>query len=180
MSIGDYILDSVLVLLVFRQLRESRLDRRALLLPLAIVAFVAHEYLHNVPTSGNDLVLIVALTAVGVALGTGSGLVTRVRADGGRYPLVKAGYASAALWVLGMGSRFAFAIWANNGGAETLGHFSAAHDITSGDAWTAALVLMALGEVISRVGVLYLRGRRVLATYHDEQQSANAGLCLTA
>lgn len=176
MTFSDYLFDSVLVLLVFRQLRESRLGRRAIVLPLAIVGFVAHQYLHSVPTAGNDLWLIVGLTAVGVALGTGSALATRVRADGDRYPLVKAGYVSAALWVLGMGSRFAFAIWANNGGAETLGHFSATHGITSGDAWTAALILMALGEVVARTGILYLRGRRAVAEFPRQQQPASTSL----
>ena len=37
MTFIDYLVDSVLVLIVFRQIRESRFDRRAIILPLAIV-----------------------------------------------------------------------------------------------------------------------------------------------
>jgi hypothetical protein len=60
-----------------------------------------------------------------------------------------------------MGSRFAFSFWASHGGAPDLARFSVAHHITSGDAWTAALVLMALGEVLTRTLILAVRGQRV-------------------
>ncbi len=174
MTFSDYLVDSILILLVVRQIRESRLDRRAILLPIGILAFVAHSYLSSFPTAGNDLALTLLLTGVGVTLGVGSALATRVRSDGGRYPLVKAGWISAGLWVLGMGSRMAFSIWANNGGAESLGRFSVAHDITSSSAWTTALVMMAIGEVISRVAVLYIRGRAVTARSADPVRVAVA------
>ena len=97
MTFIDYLVDSVLILIVVRQVVESRFDKRAIILPLAIVAVVAHSYLHAIPTGGNDLLLIAGLAGVGVLLGTLSGLVTRVRADGGRYALVQAGWASAGL-----------------------------------------------------------------------------------
>ena len=148
-----------------RQVLESRFDKRAIILPLAIVAVVAHSYLHAIPTGGNDLLLIVGLAGVGVLLGTLSGLVTRVRADSGQYALVKAGWASAGLWVLGMGSRMAFSVWVANGGQDVVARFSETHHITSGQAWTAALVLMAIGEVASRIGVLYVRSRQALNAY---------------
>ncbi len=160
MTLIDYLLDTVLVLLVVRQVRESRLDLRATLLPVGLAVGIGGSYLHGVPTSGNDLTLVVALTAVGVTLGLVSALATRVRSDGGRYPLVKAGWIAGGAWVAGMGSRFAFAFWASHGGAPQLARFSAEHHITSGDAWTAALVLMALGEVLVRTLVLVARGVR--------------------
>ena len=162
MTFIDYLVDSVLILIVLRQVREGRFDRRAIILPLVIVAVVADSYLHAIPTGGNDLLLIAGLAGVGVLLGTLSGLVTRVRADGGQYALVKAGRASAGLWVLGMGSRMAFAVWVANGGQDVVARFSESHHITSAQAWTAALVLMAIGEVAARVGVLYVRSRQAL------------------
>jgi hypothetical protein len=163
MTFTDYLLDSLLVLIVFRQVREARFDRKAVLLPLGIAAVVGNSYLHTIPTSGNDLFLIAGFAAAGIAFGLISGLTTRVRTDGGRYALVKAGWIAAGVWVLGMGFRFAFSIWANNGGGAELARFSVAHDITSGSAWTAALVLMALGEVLCRTGVLVYRSHRALA-----------------
>jgi hypothetical protein len=163
MTFTDYLLDSLLVLIVFRQIREARFDRMAVILPLGIAAIVCNSYLHSIPTAGNDLPLIVGFTALGVAFGVISGLATRVRTDGGRYALVKAGWIAAGVWVLGMGFRFAFSVWANNGGSADLVHFSIAHNITSGSAWTAALVLMAMGEVACRTGVLLFRSHRALA-----------------
>ena len=61
-----------------------------------------------------------------------------------------------------MGSRFVFLIWINNGGASTIGHFSADHSITSGEAWTVALLAMAVFEVCGRSLIMALRRQRVL------------------
>ena len=80
MTITDYLINAVLVLLVLRQARERELDRRSIIIPLAILAYVVHLYVHSIPTAGNDLVLIGALATVGLALGLASGLTTHVRA----------------------------------------------------------------------------------------------------
>lgn len=69
MTATEWITDIILILVVFRQLREGRLDVKSFLIPLGIVAFVAYMYLDTVPTGGNDLVLIGTLMSVGAALG---------------------------------------------------------------------------------------------------------------
>ena len=74
---------------------------------------------------------------IGATLGLVSALTTRVRSDGGAHPLVKAGWIAGGAWVLGMGFRMAFSIWADHGGDTAITNFSIAHHITSGDAWTA-------------------------------------------
>lgn len=165
MTLSDYLVDSILILLVVRQVRTARFDRRAWLLPLVIVGVVGKSYLHGVPTHGNSLLVVAALTAVGVLLGSLSALATRVWSDGGQHALVKAGAVSALLWVLGMGGRMAFAVWAAHGGDATIGRFSFEHGIDPNQTWTAALVLMALGEVVSRVGILALRAYRAQSEY---------------
>jgi hypothetical protein len=162
MTLSDYILDTVLVLLVVRQIRESRWDRRAVLLPLGITAFVGHSYLHTVPTGGANLWLVAGLTMLGAVFGTVSALTTRVRTDGGRYALVRASWIAAGTWVLSMGGRFAFALWASHGGGPTLARFTVHHHL-SGDVWVAALVLMALAEVVTRVGLVSYRAHRAVA-----------------
>ncbi|GAA3031054.1 hypothetical protein GCM10020229_48130 [Kitasatospora albolonga] len=161
MTATEWITDLALLLVVFRQLREGRLDRRSYLVPLAIVAFVANSYLDGVPTAGNDLVLIAVLVAVGAALGIAGGLFTRIRNRGGQL-FIKAGATSAALWVLGMGTRMAFQLWVTyGGGAPHVARFSADHRITGQQAWVAAFVLMALTEVVTRLATIYLRSRTV-------------------
>ncbi|MBT0772807.1 hypothetical protein KIH74_27945 [Kineosporia sp. J2-2] len=162
MTTTEWITDIALLLVVFRQLRESRLDVMSFLLPLGIVGFVVHRYLTTVPTDGNDLVLVMTLVTIGAALGIAGGLYTRVRAVG-EDVLVKAGAVAAVLWVLGMGSRMTFQLWSEHGGADEIARFSVAHAITSDQAWVAAFVLMALTEVVTRLATVYLRSRLVLS-----------------
>jgi hypothetical protein len=160
MTTTEWITDIALVLVVFRQLREGRLDLRSFLVPLGIVAFVAHQYLNSVPTGGNDLVLVGTLTAAGAVLGIAGGVYTRVRVSG-EHLLVKAGAVSAALWVLGMGARMGFQLWTEHGGGDDVARFSLHHHITGEQAWAAAFVLMALTEVVTRLATIALRGRMV-------------------
>jgi hypothetical protein len=157
MTFTDYLIDFTLIGLVLLQVRGRRLTTRALLLPLGIVAYVALNYLHGIPTAGNDLVLILGCAAIGALLGSLSGLLTSVRADGDGVLVAKAGLVAAGLWILGTGTRLVFQFYASHGGGGAIARFSAAHDITSAEAWTAALILMALCEVVLRTGILSWR-----------------------
>jgi hypothetical protein len=159
MTTTEWITDIALILVVFRQLREGRLDLKSFLIPLGIVAFVAHSYLDSVPTAGNDLVLIGCLMSVGAALGVAGGIYTRIRTVG-EHVLIKAGAVSAILWVLGMGARMGFQMWVEHGGgADDVARFSITHHITSDHAWVAAFVLMALTEVVTRLATIFIRSR---------------------
>ncbi|MEU1616629.1 hypothetical protein ABZ479_04905 [Streptomyces sp. NPDC005722] len=161
MTATEWITDIALILVVFRQLREGRLRPLSFLLPLGIVAFVAHTYLDSIPTAGNDLVLIGSLMGVGAVLGVAGGAYTRVRVCG-EDVLIKAGVVSAVLWVLGMGARMGFQLWVEHGGGgDDVARFSVAHDITGSQAWVAAFVLMALTEVVTRLATIFLRSRTV-------------------
>lgn len=165
MTLSDYIIDLALIGLVVVQIRGRRLTRRALILPVALTGWAAVTYLHAVPTAGNDLVLIVAGAATGVALGVGAGVATRVTAGADGSPVAKAGAVAAVLWVLGVGFRFAFQEYATHGGAASIGRFSAQHAITTGQAWVAALVLMAIGEALARTLVIAVRAGSVTPGY---------------
>ncbi|MFK4101120.1 hypothetical protein ACI2L1_13785 [Streptomyces sp. NPDC019531] len=161
MTISDWLIDVALLLVVFRQLREERLTLRTVLLPLALITWTGATYLHHIPTAGNDPLLIGLFAGIGVAFGLAGGLITRVRfADG--HIRVRATLGAAALWVVSMGFRLGFAVWSSHpSGGAAVARFSADHDITSGQAWVAALVLMAFGEVIVRLGVIVVRGLRI-------------------
>ncbi|WP_327064534.1 hypothetical protein OG500_01625 [Kitasatospora sp. NBC_01250] len=159
MTTTEWITDLALILVVFRQLREGRLDLRSFLIPLGIVTFVAYSYLDSIPTAGNDLVLIGVLMGVGAVLGIAGGIYTRIRTAGGHI-LIKAGAVSAILWVVGMGARMGFQMWVEHaGGAADVARFSLTHHITSDQAWVAAFVLMALTEVVTRLATIFIRSR---------------------
>ncbi len=161
MSGVDYIINGILVLLVLRQIRGSRLDLVNLVLPVVLVGGAAAYYLRSVPTAGNDLALDLVLAGAGAVLGFLCALATRVWRGGDGVAMAKAGGIAAVLWVLGIGARMAFALSSEHGAGPAITRFSIAHSITSGDAWVAALVMMALAEVLTRLVTLRVRARRI-------------------
>jgi hypothetical protein len=83
----------------------------------------------------------------------------RVRRDRSGGLVTRAGTAYAALWVLVIGGRMAFAYGADHWFPVAIGRFSITHRITGADAWTAAFVLMALTMVLVRVLVTAVSAR---------------------
>jgi hypothetical protein len=163
MNTTTYVINAILVLLVVRQARERRLDLAALAMPVLAVGAAAVLFLHSVPGRGNDIALEIICAAMGGAMGGLSGLATRLRRGADGVPLGRAGRLAASLWVAGAGSRMAFAFAASNGAGPAIARFSAARQITGADAWVASLVMMALADVLTRLIVIYLRGRRLAA-----------------
>jgi hypothetical protein len=127
-----------------------------------LMVLVGEQYLHTVPTAGNDLLLIVGLAVVGLVLGVIGGLATQVRAGERGVPLARVGWIAGGLLVLGIGARMGFAFAVGHGFEPAVRSFSIAHHIGA-TAWPVALVLMALVEVGSRIAVVQARGRLVLA-----------------
>ena len=179
MTTTDWIVDLSLILLVLRQLKESRLSLHMMLLPLVLVSWTAFHYLGSIPTAGHDLILIGALAGTGALLGVLSGAATRVRVHEG-HAYIRAGAVAAMLWVLGVGFRLAFQLYASHGGADSIARFSVHHDITSETAWVAALVLMALSEVVSRLTVITVRGRLGVAHAASRQGTPPARVSVAA
>jgi hypothetical protein len=164
MTTTDYIINIALIALVLLQIRGSRLDLMTALRPVVLVAAAALYYLRGVPTSGNDLLLDVVLGGIGLILGIACAATTRVWRASDGFGYAKAGIVAAAFWIIGIGSRLGFEEFSSHGGAGDIVRFSVAHDITSQNAWVAALVIMALAEVISRLVVLRLRAARTKQT----------------
>lgn len=88
--------------------------------------------------------------------------------------LARAGWLAAILWVVGIGARMVFAYSSDHGGGPAIARFSAARSITSGQAWVAALVIMALVEVTTRLVTMRLRGRRLPAASGELALTAGA------
>jgi hypothetical protein len=160
-SLEDYALNLVLVAVVIRQIRGRKLTVVGLLWPIGLVLYAGVKYLHGVPTAGNDVALVILGGLAGATLGCLCGLLTRIRRLPDDSLVANATAAAALLWVLGVGARMGFAIFASNGGGPTVARFSAAHHITSAAAWTACLLVMALAEVLGRTALLATRGLRI-------------------
>ena len=158
MSTMDYLINAGFIAMVLMQARERRLDRRALVIPLVLVFFVAQQYLHSIPTTGSDLVLIGVLACAGLGLGLLSGFATQVRAGSDGVALARVGWIAGCLLIAGICSRMVFAFVVTHGGEGAIRGFSIAHQISAG-ALPVALVLMAICEVTVRVVTVQLRGR---------------------
>ena len=158
-----YVINAILVLMVIRQLREHSLDLRALAVPVLAVAAAAVMFLHSVPVGGSDIALELLGVTAGAAMGAIGGLATRLRRGADGRPLGRADALAASMWVAGVGARMAFAFAATHGAGPAIGRFSLAHHITGSAAWVAALVMMALADVLTRLAVVYMRGRRLAA-----------------
>ena len=164
MNINVYVINAILVLLVIRQIREHPLDLRSMAIPVLAVGAAAVLFLHSVPLGGNDFVLELACILTGAAMGAVGGLATHLRRGQDGRPLGRAGWLAASMWIGGVGARLVFAVAASNGAGPAISRFSVAHHITGEAAWVAALVMMALADVLTRLVIIYLRGRRLAAT----------------
>lgn len=143
---------------LLRNLGTRKITRGTFVLPLVIVA-AASYFLFPLPTSGNDLQLVLAFGLVGVLFGLAAASATRLHHLDGRL-VATAGAGFAVLWLVMIGGRIVFAEWASSAGARTVAMFSRDHAITGADAWTAAFVVMALGMVLARTVILAVRTRR--------------------
>jgi len=101
---------------------------------------------------------------VGAMMGAVGGLATHLRRGADGRPLGRAGWVAASMWVGGVGARLAFAVAASDGAGPAIARFSVANHITSSAAWVAALIMMALADVLTRLVIIYLRGRRLTAS----------------
>ena len=159
MSTTEYALNFALVALVLLQIRGIKVTKAALLFPVVMTVWIATSLLKTIPAGGNDLALELGGALAGATLGTCAGLATSVLRNGAS-AIAKAGPLAAFLWVVGIGARVAFSLWVSHGGAPAIRDFSVAHHITGGPAWGTAFILMAITEVITRTGVLYLKVRQ--------------------
>ena len=116
------------------------------------------------PSGGSDITLDLLCVSAGAAMGAIGGLATRLRPGAGGRPLGRAGVLAASMWIARVGARTAFYFAATHGAGPAIARFSVAHHITGSAAWTAALVTMALADVLTRLVTVYLRGRQLTAT----------------
>jgi hypothetical protein len=161
MTTTDYLISAALILLVIPQIRGTRLTLRNALLPVVAVAAAAAYYLKSFPTQGHDVRLEVIGAVSGAVLGLACGAATRLSRASDGVAFAKAGAVAAALWIAGMASRAGFEYWTSHSGADTITRFSRDNLITSSAAWTAALLLMALAQVLCRLAVVRVKARQV-------------------
>jgi hypothetical protein len=166
----------LLVLAVLRQIRPRPLGFIALAWPVVVVLVVAAGFFTGVPVNGHDLLLVIALTVLGIIFGLSCAATTHVYAAPNGTPIARAGVAAAVFWLLGMALRLAFVLYVEHGGAQSIGEWSRSMHVT-GAAWGAALLLMAIGEVLARtVGLVVKRQTLIRRNLRFGQQTAKENI----
>lgn len=160
MTTSDYLINAVFVLVVLRQARDRQVALRSLIAPLVAIVYVAHTYVHSLPTAGNDLVLAGALATLGLTLGIASGFATQVRAGADGVAFARVGWIAGFLLMVGICGRMLFVFAVTHGAEPAVRSFSIAQHIGAA-AWPVALVSMGLCEVVARLVIVQVRGRRL-------------------
>ena len=162
MNINMYVINAVLILMVIRQIREHPLDMRSLAVPVLAVGCAAVLFLHSVPAGGNDIALELACVLAGSVMGARRPehpAAPRCRRPAARPRGRCGGQHVDRRRRRAAGLRGRRNLWRRPGHRA----FSVAHQITGPAAWVAALVMMALADVLTRLVIIYLRGRRLAA-----------------
>ena len=164
MSTFDYILGVGALVLIVWNMRRHELTDRSLRRPVIIAAVVAVSFLHAIPTAGGDGVLVGLGLLTGIACGTISALATRVERDAATGAVISAATPLAVAVTAGaFAGRMAFAVAATNGLGPAIGRFSSRIGVDSAQAWIAALVLMAVADLVVRALILWRRRSAVAA-----------------
>jgi len=175
MTTFDYLLSllglaALLVAMRRRELTDHTLRRQVLLAGVIAVVF-----LHGVPTTGADGVLV----ALGIAGGAACALLgaygTTLEPIPGGGVVARAGVLAFAVTILAFGGRMAFAFAADHGLGPDIARFSVNVGIHSQHAWVAALVLMAVTDIALRAAVLWLRRERLVGARRTGVLTARSG-----
>jgi hypothetical protein len=151
----------IINLVVLTAVLEADLGRRRitwfrLARPLLLAGVIIAFYIKGVASGGSGLTLELALAGAGLGLGLLAGAIFGVFRDPAGFARSRAGFAYAALWIVVIGARIAFAYSTSH--SHSVQTWLGTHHVTSA-ALTDALIFMAAGMLLARTATLVVRER---------------------